>query len=111
MKIRDTHEPTILNIIEHQKLSKALDVNMVILSFCIFFRYMREDSIKRKTTYVYWTVHHLLCILLNIFRMLVHSSSGACDCVWVYCCGSTCTGVTVWFGWGDVTEALVPQPA
>ena len=30
--------------------------------------------------------------------MLVHSSSGACDCVWVYCSVSMCVGVTVWFG-------------
>jgi len=35
--------------------------------------------------------------LLNMFRMLVHSSSGSCGCVWVYCSGSMC--------------ALVPQPA
>ena len=33
-----------------------------------------------------------------MFRMLVHSSSGACDCVWVYSSGSMCVGVTVWFG-------------
>jgi len=39
-----------------------------------------------------------------MFRMLVHSSSGACDCVWVYCSGSMCVGVTVWFGWGDVVS-------
>ena len=43
-----------------------------------------------------------LYFLLNMFRMLVHSSSGACDCVWVYFSGSMCVGVTVWFGWGDV---------
>jgi hypothetical protein len=36
--------------------------------------------------------------------MLVHSSSGACDCVWVYCSGSMCVGVTVWFGWGGVVS-------
>ena len=78
--------------------------------------------IQRKTlnrnicvSYIYWTVHHLdswiktdqlmslaLFFLLNTFRMLVHSSSGACDCVWVYCSGSMYIGVTVWFGWGDV---------
>jgi len=30
-------------------------------------------------------VHHLL---LNMFRMLVHPSSGACDLLWIYfmCC-------------------------
>ena len=30
------------------------------------------------------------------------SSSGVCDCV--YCSGSMCVGVTVWFGWGDVVS-------
>ena len=28
------------------------------------------------------------CLLLNMFRMLVHPSSGACDLLWIYfmCC-------------------------
>jgi hypothetical protein len=68
------------------------------------------------TSYVYRTVHHLdswikidqlmslAFFLLNMFRMLVHSSSGACDCVWVYCSGSMCVGVMVWFGWGGVVS-------
>ena len=64
-------------------------------------------------------------LVLNMFRMLVHPSSGACDLLWIYfkgcivlvrCvlvlqCGSAgwcgilmqaeavCVGVTVWFGW------------
>ena len=46
-------------------------------------------------------------LLLNIFRMLVHPSSGACDLFvqlfdGLYCSGSMCVGVTVWFGWGGV---------
>ena len=45
-----------------------------------------------------------LYFLLNMFRMLVHSSSGACDCVWVYCSGLMCVGVAVWFSWGDVVS-------
>ena len=24
------------------------------------------------------------CLLLNIFRMLVHTSSGACELLWIY---------------------------
>jgi hypothetical protein len=28
--------------------------------------------------------HHLL---LNMFRMLIHSSSGACDLLWIYLMG------------------------
>jgi len=27
------------------------------------------------------------CLLLNVFRMLVHSSSGACDLLWIYLMG------------------------
>ena len=53
-------------------------------------------------------------LMLNMFRMLIHPSSGACDLVvelfhGLYCSGSMCVGVTLWFGWGGV--ALVPQPA
>ena len=75
--------------------------------------------------YVYWTVHHLdnwikrdqlgvTCFLfhylmLNIFRMLIQPSSGACDLFvelfhGLYCSGSMCVGVTVWFGWGGVVS-------
>jgi hypothetical protein len=44
-------------------------------------------------------------LMLNMFRMLVHPSSGACDLFvalfhGLYCSGSMCVGVTVWFGWG-----------
>jgi len=46
-------------------------------------------------------------IMLNVFRMLINSSSGACDLFVdlfhvLYCSGSMCVGVTVWFGWGGV---------
>jgi len=46
-------------------------------------------------------------LMLNMFRMLIHLSSGACD-IFVelfhrlYCSGSMCVGVTLWFGWGGV---------
>jgi len=45
-----------------------------------------------------------LYVMLNMFRMLIHPSSGAYDlCVelfhWLYCSGSMCVGVTLWFGW------------
>ena len=52
----------------------------------------------------------LFYFLFNVFRMLVHSSSGACDCVWVYCSGSMCVGVTVWFGWGGVVSPTHIEP-
>jgi len=46
-------------------------------------------------------------LMLNMFRMLIHPSSGACDLFVVlfhglYCSGSMCVGVTLWFGWGGV---------
>jgi len=55
-------------------------------------------------SYVYWTVHHLDSwikidqlmslvllfhyLLLNMFQMLIHPSSGACELLWIYfmCC-------------------------
>jgi len=41
--------------------------------------------------------------------MLIHSSSGACDLFdelfhGLYCSGSMCVGVTLWFGWGGVVS-------
>ena len=48
---------------------------------------------------------------LNMFRMLVHPSSGAYDlCVELfhvlYCSGTKGVGVTVWFGWGGVVSGF-----
>ena len=42
-------------------------------------------------------------LMLNMFRMLIHPSSGACELFdelshGLYCSGSMCVGVTVWFG-------------
>ena len=56
-------------------------------------------------------------LLLNVFRMLVHSSSGACDLLWIYLMGCIalvrwCYGV-VRLGWCGIlmqAEALL-QPA
>ena len=44
------------------------------------------------------------CLMLNMFRMLIHPSSGVCDLFVelfrrLYCSGRMCVGVTVWFGW------------
>jgi len=43
-------------------------------------------------------------LMLNMFRMLVHPSSGTCDLFdelfhGLYGSGTMCVGVTVWFGW------------
>jgi len=50
-----------------------------------------------------------------MFRMLIHPSSGACDLFielfhGLYCSGSTCVGVTLWFGWGGVVSGCGLQP-
>ena len=67
-------------------------------------------------------------LMLNMFRMLIHPSSGACDlCAelfhGLYCSGSMCVGVKLWFGCGGVvsvcrlrqflslqTDTTPPQP-
>ena len=48
-------------------------------------------------------------LMLNMFRMLIHPSSGACVLFvelfhGLYCSGSMCIGVTLWFGWGGVVS-------
>jgi hypothetical protein len=81
-----------------------------------------DDAFQRckwhDDTYLYCTVHHLNSrrnltnlmplyesfLLLNMFRMLSHSSSGADDCMWVYCSVSVCTGVLVRFDWSRVVS-------
>ena len=55
-------------------------------------------------------------LLLNMFRMLIHPSSGACDLFvelfhGLYCSGTMCVGVTLWFGWGGVVSGCRLQPA
>jgi len=47
--------------------------------------------------------------MLNMFRMLIHTSSGASDLFdelfhGLYCSGSMCVGVTLWSGWGGVVS-------
>ena len=49
------------------------------------------------------------CLMLYMFRVLIHPSTGACDLFvdlfhGLYCSGSMCVGVTVWFGWGGVVS-------
>ena len=48
-------------------------------------------------------------LLLNMFRMLIYPSSGACDLsaallYGLYCSGSMCVGVTLWYGWASVVS-------
>ena len=54
-------------------------------------------------------------LMLNMFRMLIHPSSVACD-LFVelfhvfYCSGTMCVGNTLWFGWGGVVSRCRLQP-
>jgi len=50
-----------------------------------------------------------LYLMLNMFRMLIHPFSGACDLFvelfhGLYCSGLMCVGVTFWFGCGGVVS-------
>jgi len=55
-------------------------------------------------------------LMLNMFRMLIHPSSGACDLFvelfqGLCCPGSMCVVVTLWFGWGGVVSVRRLKPA
>ena len=45
-------------------------------------------------------------LLLNVFRMLVHPSSGACDLLWIYfmCC------IAPYAGFSLLKDTTPPQP-
>jgi len=58
-------------------------------------------------------------LMLNMFRMLIHPFSGACDLFVELFHGSMCIGVTLWFGSGGMlsvmhyclhTDTIPPQP-
>jgi len=55
-------------------------------------------------------------LLFNMFRMLIHPSSGACDLFvelfhGLYCSGKMSVIVTLWFGWGGVVYGCRLKPA
>jgi len=48
-------------------------------------------------------------LMLKMFRLLIHPPSGACDLFvelfhGLYCSGTMCVGVTLWFDWGGVVS-------
>jgi len=53
-------------------------------------------------------------LMLNMFHMLIHPSSEACDLYvelfhGLYCSGLMCVVVTVWFSWGCVVSLGPPK--
>ena len=82
----------------HIKLCK-----LMFIGPCFILIVNKASDIK--LVYLY-SFHYLM---LNMFRMLVHPSSGTCDLFVelfhvLYCSGSMCVHVTVWFGWGGVVS-------
>jgi len=54
-------------------------------------------------------------LMLNMFRMFIYPSSGACDLFvelfhGLHCSGSMCVGVTLWFGCGGVVSVCRLKP-
>jgi len=54
-------------------------------------------------------------LMLNMFRMLIHPSSGACDLFVelfheLYCSGTMCVGVMLWFGWASGYHTTPAKP-
>jgi hypothetical protein len=54
-------------------------------------------------------------LMLNVFRMLIHPSSRACDLFvelfhGLYCSGTMRVGVTLWFGWGGAVSGCRLKP-
>ena len=54
-------------------------------------------------------------LMLNMFRILIHPSLGTCDLIielfhGLYCSGSMCVGVTLWFGWDGVVSGCGLKP-
>jgi len=50
-----------------------------------------------------------LYLMLNMFRMLMHPSSGACELFFelfhgLYCSGSICVSIMFWFGCGGLVS-------
>ena len=74
-------------------------VNLMFIGPCIMliFEYRETNLMSLALLFHY--------LMLNMFRMLIHPSSGAYDLFFEllhvsYCSGSMCVGVMVWFGWG-----------
>ena len=68
-----------------------------------FDRFLNKESNLMSLVLLF---HYLM---LNMFRMLIHPSSGTCDLFvelfhGLYCSVSMCVRVTLLFGWGGVVS-------
>ena len=78
-----------------------------IRSLVQLFFWPPDGLLTMQASWINWT--NLISLyesflLLNMFRMFLHSSSGADESMWVYCSVSVCTGVLVRFGWSRVVS-------
>ena len=77
--------------------------DLMFIGLCIMLTVEYRDNNLMSLAFLF---HYLM---LNMFRMLIHPSSGACDLFvelfhGLYCSGSMCVGVMLWLGWGGVLQ-------
>ena len=80
-----------------------MTVNLTFIGPCIILIVEQRETNLMSLALLF---HYLM---LNMFRVLIHPSSGACDFFvalihGLYCSGSMCVGVTLWFGCGGVVS-------
>jgi len=85
-----------------------MKINFKIANLKVLFEY-RETNLMSLALLFYY-------LMLKMFRRLIHPTSGACDLFVelfhrLYCSGSMCVGVALWFGWGGVVSMCRLQPA
>ena len=126
--------PTVITLPEpHPKtLNLQPDKPLRSLLHCrIKLRATNTKTLLRES-YVYWTVHRLdswikidqldvICFIISIFidQHVSNVSTSNFRSLRIivdffhvlYCSGSMCIGVTVWFGWGGVVSLCRLQPA
>ena len=113
----------ILVVFPHHKFLKTgLDLtDGQVTNFLMFIQTLQKSA----NYYVYWNVHHLgswikidqldvTCFIISLFNAqrvsdvntsIFRSLRLIVDLFHVlYCSGSMCVGVTVWFGWGGVVS-------
>jgi hypothetical protein len=80
---------------------ELISMNLMFSGPCIIL------IVEQRETNLMLLVFLFPYLMLGMFRMLIHPSSGACDLFdelfhGLYCSSKMCVGVTLWFGWGGV---------